>query len=129
MINFARIQEKADSIMDSILDSGIETTITYKMFVSNTYNDSTGMNESTYSEYAIDAIKVDAALQAQMASSMLAGVGFGSGEIHYLIKATDMPRTNIYSPEVLKDFISDADEEKQIKLAQLLMKTFVKLQV
>jgi len=129
MINFARIQEKANSIMDSILDSGIETTITYKMFVSNTYNDSTGMNESTYSEYAIDAIKVDAALQAQMASSMLAGAGFGSGEIHYLIKSTDMPRTNIYSPEVLKDFISDAGEEKQIKLAQLLMKTFVKLQV
>jgi hypothetical protein len=129
MINFDKIREKANSVMDKLLDSGLETTITYKMFVSNTYDDSTGMNESTYSEYAVDAIKVDAALQAQMASSMLAGVGFGAGEIHYLIKASDMPRTNIYSPEVLKDFISDDGEEKQIKMAQLLMKTFVKLQV
>ena len=117
------------SVMDKLLDSGAETTITYKMFASNTYNDSTGMNETTYSEYEMDAIKVDAALQAQMASSMLAGVGFGAGEIHYLIKASDMPRTDIYSPNVLKDFIDDAGEEKQIKLAQLLMKTFVKLQV
>lgn len=128
-MDFTKIQNKATSVMDKLLESGIETTITYKMFVSNTYNDSTGMNESTYSEYEIDAIKMDAALQAQMASSMLAGVGFGAGEIHYLIKASDMPRTNIYSPDVLKDFISDDGEEKQIKLAQLLMKTFVKLQI
>ncbi|MBC8551001.1 MAG: hypothetical protein H8D23_15260 [Candidatus Brocadiales bacterium] len=129
MINFTKIQEKATSVMDKLLDSGAETTITYKMFASNTYNDSTGTNETTYSEYEIDAIKVDAALQAQMASSMLAGVGYGAGEIHYLIKASDMPRTDIYSPNVLKDFIDDAGEEKQVKLAQLLMKTFVKLQV
>lgn len=129
MINFDKIQQKANSVMNKLLDSGLETTITYKMFVSNTYNDATGMNESTYSEYEIDAIKVDAALQAQMASSMLAGVGFGAGEIHYLIKASDMPRTDIYSPNVLKDFVSDNSEEKQIKMAQLLMKTFVKLQV
>lgn len=129
MINFAAIQDKANNIMNQLLDSGLETVIVYKMFVSNTYNDSTGRNESTYSEYEVKAIKVDAALQAQMASSMLAGVGFGAGEIHYLIKASDMPRANIYSPEVLKDFISDNGEEKQIKLAQLLMKTFVKLQV
>ncbi len=129
MINFAKIQEKAASIMDQILDSGIETTITYKMFVAKTFDDSTGMQETTYSEYEVKAIKMDASLQAQMASSMLAGVGFGSGEIHYLIKASDMPRTNIYSPDVLKDFINDAGEEKQIKLAQLLMKTFVRLKI
>lgn len=128
-MDFSDIQQKANSVMDQLLDSGLETTITYKMFVSNTYNDSTGMNETTYSEYEIEAIKVDAALQAQMASSMLAGVGFGAGEIHYLIKASDSPRTNIYNPEVLKDFISDEGEEKQVKMAQLLMKTFVKLQV
>jgi hypothetical protein len=128
-MNFDKIQNKAISVMNNLLNSSIETTIIYKMFISNTYNDSTGMNESTYSEYEIDAIKMDAALQAQIASSMLAGVGFGAGEIHYLIKASDMPRTNIYSPDVLKDFISDDGEEKQIKMAQLLMKTFVKLQI
>jgi hypothetical protein len=129
MINFSRIQDKANNVMTQLLSSGMQTTITYKMFVSDSYNDSTGMNETTYSEYEIDAIKVDATLQAQMASSLLAGVGFGSGEIHYLIKYSDMPRTNVYSPNVLKDFISDAGEEKQIKTAMLLMKTFVKLQV
>lgn len=129
MINFAKIQNKANKVMDLILNSGIKTTLTYKMFVSNSYDDSTGMNTATYNEYSIEAIKIDATLQAQMASSLLAGVGFGSGEIHYLIKYLDMPRTNVYSPDVLKDFISDDGEEKQVKVAMLLMKTFVKLQV
>lgn len=129
MINFAKIQEKANSFMDSLLDSGIETTITYKMFVSDSFDDSTGTTETTYSEYEIDAVKVDATLEAQKTSSMLAGVGFGSGEIHYIIKFSDMPRTNVYSPDVLKDFITDDSEEKQIKSAMLLMKTFVRLQI
>lgn len=129
MINFANIQKKANTIMDQLLASGMQTTIIYKMFVSNTYDDSTGMNTATYEEYEIDAIKVDATLQAQMASSLLAGVGFGSGEILYLIKSSDMPRANVYNPDVLKDFISDNGEEKQVKVAMLLMKTFVKLQV
>ena len=126
MINFAQIQTQANALMDSFLASGMETSITYKKFVSNTYDDSTGMNETTYANYSIDAIKVDATLQAQMASSMLAGVGFGAGEVIYLIKYSDMPRTNVYSPEVLKDFVSDNGEEKQIKTAMLLMKTLVK---
>lgn len=129
MINFASIQNKANNIMDQLLSSGMQTTIIYKMFVSNIYDDSTGMNTATYEEYEIDAIKVDATLQAQMASSLLAGVGFGSGEILYLIKSPDMPRANVYNPDVLKDFISDNGEEKQVKVAMLLMKTFVKLQV
>lgn len=129
MINFARIQTKANKVMDQLLNSGLETTITYKMFVSNTYDDATGMNTSVYNEYEVDAIKMDATLQAQMASSMLAGVGFGSGEIHYLIKQSDMPRTNVYSPDVLKDYIAENGEEKQVKVAMLLMKTFVRLQV
>jgi hypothetical protein len=129
MINFANIQNKANTIMDQLLASGMQTTIIYKMYVSNTYDDATGMNTATYKEYEIEAIKVDATLQAQMASSLLAGVGFGSGEILYLIKFSDMPRTNVYSPDVLKDFISDNREEKQVKVAMLLMKTFVKLQV
>lgn len=129
MINFTSIQNKANSVMDQLLGSGMQTTITYKMFVSNTYDDSTGMNTATYNEYEIDAIKVDATLEAQRASSLMAGVGFGSGEIHYLIKATDFPRSNAYSPDVLKDYISDDGEEKQVKVAMLLMKTFVKLQV
>lgn len=129
MINFTKIQNKANAVMNKLLKSGMETTIIYKMFVSNTYDDSTGMNISTYNEYSLDAIKMDATLQAQLASSMLAGVGFGSGEIHYLIKHTDMPRNNVYSPDVLKDFIVEDGEEKQIKVAMLLMKTFVRLQV
>jgi hypothetical protein len=127
--DFSKIQNKANAFMDKILGSGMETTITYKMFVSDSYDDSTGMKESVYSEYEIDSIKVDASLQAQLASSIMAGISFGAGEIIYLIKHEDMPRTDVYSPNILKDFVSDNGEEKQVKMAVPLLKTFIKIQV
>jgi hypothetical protein len=127
--DFSKIQNKANAFMDKILGSGMETTITYKMFVSDSYDDSTGMKESVYSEYEIDSIKVDASLQAQLASSIMAGISFGAGEIIYLIKHEDMPRTDVYSPNILKDFVSDNGEEKQVKMAVPLIKTFIKIQV
>lgn len=129
MRDFSKIQNKANAFMDKILGSGMETTITYKMFVSDSYDDSTGMKESVYSEYEIDSIKVDASLQAQLASSIMAGISFGAGEIIYLIKHEDMPRTDVYSPNILKDFVSDNGEEKQVKMAVPLIKTFIKIQV
>jgi len=129
MINFNKIRTKANSFMDKILNSGMETTITYKMFVSESYNDSTGQKESTYNEYELNSVKIDASLQAQMASSIMAGISFGAGEIIYLIKYSDMPRTNVYSPNILKDFISDNSVEKQVKTAIPLLDTFIKVQV
>ena len=101
MIDFNKIRTKANSFMDKILNSGMETTITYKMFVSESYNDSTGQKESVYNEYELESVKIDASLQAQMASSIMAGISFGAGEIIYLIKYSDMPRTNVYSPNIL----------------------------
>jgi len=129
MIDFNKIRTKANSFMDKILNSGMETTITYKMFVSESYNDATGQKESTYKEYELDSVKIDASLQAQMASSIMAGISFGAGEIIYLIKYSDMPRTNVYSPNILKDFISDNSVEKQVKTAIPLLDTFIKVQV
>ena len=115
--------------MDRLLGSGMETTITYKLFVSNSYNDSTGVNENTYNEYELESIKIDASLQAQLASSIMAGISFGAGTIIYLIKHSDMPRTDVYSPNILKDFISDNGEEKQVKMAVPMLNTFIKVQV
>ena len=129
MRDFSKIQNKANAFMDKLLGSGVETTITYKMFVSDTYDDSTGMKESVYSEYEIDSIKIDASLQAQLTSSIMAGISFGAGEVIYLIKHEDMPRTDVYNPNVLKDFISDNSEEKQVKMAVPLLKIFIKIQV
>jgi len=129
MIDFNKIRTKANSFMDKILNSGMETTITYKMFVSESYNDSTGQKESVYNEYELESVKIDASLQAQMASSIMAGISFGAGEIIYLIKYSDMPRTNVYSPNILRDFISDNSVEKQVKTAIPLLDTFIKVQV
>jgi len=125
--NFAKIQNKASAFMDKLLGSGLETTIIYKMFVSTSYDDSTGMNETTYQNYEIKAVKVDASLQANLTSSIMSGISFGSGEVIYLIKHSDFPRTNVYDPNVLKDFVSDNSEEKQVKTAVPLVKTFIKV--
>jgi len=87
------------------------------------------MNETTYQNYEIKAVKVDASLQANLTSSIMSGISFGSGEVIYLIKHSDFPRTNVYDPNVLKDFVSDNSEEKQVKTAVPLVKTFIKVQV
>lgn len=129
MRNFAKIQRKAEKFMEGVLSSGVQTVITYKMFVSDVYDDSTGMRESTYSEYEVKSIKIDATLHAQIASSVLAGISFGAGQIIYLIRYADMPRKNLYVPEILKDFVADGDWEKQVKVAVPLLHTFVKVQV
>jgi len=115
--------------MNTILKSGMETTIIYKKFISSVYDDATGMNFANYDEYEIKTVKVDASLQAQMASSILAGISFGAGTIIYLLKQSDMPRTNLYSSEVLKDFVVDNGVEKQVKTAIPLLDVLVKIQV
>ena len=128
MRSFAVIQKKANSFFDRLIRSGLETTITYKKFRSSTYDDATGMQVTTYDEYEVKAIRIDTSLEAQKGSSLTSGA-FGTGEVQYLIKAEDSPRTNVYDPEVLKDFISDEGLEKQVKTAILLVKTFVRFAV
>lgn len=127
--NFSRIQTKAKSFLSRVMKSGAETTITYKLFKSSTFDDETGMNVDVYSEYEIPAVRVDASLQAQLASTILAGVAFSSGEIIYLIQDSEMPRSDPYSPNILKDYILDGDIERQIKNAVPIFDILVKVQV
>lgn len=129
MINFSKLQSKAGSFLDKILKSGAESTVVYKLFQSSDYDDATGMNVDTYSEYEIEAIRVDASLQAQWASTILAGVSFNAGEIIYIVKHSDMPRTDVYSTDILKDYITDNDMDRQIKNAIPIFDILVKIQV
>lgn len=129
MRNFARIQNKAGSFLSRVMNSGAETHITYKLFVSSDFDDETGMNVDTYSEYEVPAIRVDASLQAQLASTILAGVSFNSGEIIYMIQSKELPREDVYSPNILKDYIQDGTVERQIKNAVPIFDILVKVQV
>ena len=127
MKNFAKIQKKANAFFGQLINSGLETTITYKKFRSSTYNDSTGMQETTYDNYAVKAIRTDTTLDATKGSSLTSGAF--NGGIEYLIKVEDCPRTNIYDPEILKDYIVDNGLEKIVKTSVLLVNTFVRIAV
>lgn len=129
MKNFARIQNKAGSFLTRLMKSGIQTEIVYKLFVSSAFNDETGMNEDVYSEFSVPAVRVDASLQAQWASTILAGVSFNSGEILYLVQHKEMPRSDVYSPDILKDYIQDASLERQVKNAVPIFDILIKLSV
>ena len=129
MKNFARIQNKAESFLTKLMKSGIQTEIIYKLFVSSEFNDETGINEDVYSEFSIPAVRVDASLQAQWASTILAGVSFNAGEILYLVQHKEMPRSDVYSPDILKDYIQDASLERQVKNAVPIFDILIKLSV
>lgn len=129
MKNFARIQTKAGNFLSRIMQSGMEIQITYKLYQNSSFDDETGMNVDVYSEYEVPAIRVDASLQAQLASTILAGVAFNAGEIIYLIQHKEMPRSDVYSPNILKDYIQDGTVERQIKNAVPIFDILVKVQV
>lgn len=127
-MNGNRINRHLKKARNAILESdGINVTIIYKKLVSSGFDPSTGTNTDTFEEYELDnVIRSDTALEAQGASTTLSAIGFDSGQKYYFIKIEDMPR-DIYSPDVLKDYIVDNEKEYAIKKAVPMQNILVKI--
>ncbi len=127
---FKVIENKAKSVLNLLFnDADLVTPVTYKKFVSSTYDESTGKTTFTYSEYSIDAIRSNTALEAQGSSTVLSAIGFEAGEMFFYLRAEDMPRTNLYDPEILKDFIITSDNDYAIKKCVPIFNIFCKIRV
>lgn len=128
-INFSNIEKKVKNFLDSAFNSSMSTTVTYKKFESAAYDESTGKTTSNYSEYELDVVRSDTALEAQKASTVLSAVGFSGGEMLMIIKYSDLPR-DPYSKDIIKDFVIDSNNvEYTIKKAVPLFTSFVIIQI
>lgn len=107
----------------------MSTTATYKVFDSAEYDASTGKNVSTYSEYSVDVIRSNTALEAQGASTVLSAIGFDAGEMMFYLRAEDFPRDDFYDPDILKDYIVIGGRSHQIKKCVPVFDVFVAVSV
>lgn len=129
MFNFSQIEKNAKSLLKSLFNSSLSTEVVYKKFESASYDEATGKNTSTYSEYSVDAIRSNTALEAQGASTVLSAIGFEAGEMFFFIMAKDIPRTNLYDQEILKDYIVVDNQDYQVKKCVPVFEIFAKIQV
>lgn len=129
LFNFAQIEKNAKSLLNNLFNSSLSIEVVYKKFESSSNDEATGKNISTYSEYSIDAIRSNTALEAQGASTVLSAIGFDAGEMFFFVMAKDIPRDNLYDQTILKDYIVVDDRDYQIKKCVPIFSIFAKLQV
>lgn len=129
LFNFSQIEKNAKSLLKRLFNSSLSIEVVYKKFESSSYDEATGKNTSTYSEYSIDAIRSNTALEAQGASTVLSAIGFEAGEMFFFIMAKDIPRTNLYDQEILKDYIVVDNQDYQVKKCVPVFEIFAKIQV
>jgi hypothetical protein len=129
VFNFEVIKTLANSLLNQLFNSTVKDAAVYKKFESSTYNASEGQNVSTYTEYSVDVIRSSTALEAQGASTVLSAIGFEAGEMFFFLKASDIPRTNLYDSEILKDYIIIDGRDYQVKKCVPVFDIFAKIQV
>lgn len=127
---FKQIKRQAKSLLNKLFtDKDLITEIVYKKFESAEYDEMTGKNVITYSEYGLSSIRSNTALESQGASTVLSGIGFDAGEMFFFIMAEDIPRDNLYGSEVLKDYIVADGKDYIIKKCVPIFDIFAKVQV
>lgn len=125
-----QVKKPVQKQLNAIFDSGLERTIVYKKLAGETYDPSQGTSVETYENYEIEAIRTSAALEAQGNTSVLSAIGFETGELVYLIRYSDIEQIqDVYSKEILKDFVVDNGTEFQIKNVLPILDLAVKIQV
>ena len=127
---FKHIKNQAISLLNRLFnDSDLTTEVTYKKFDSASYDETTGKNVSTYSEYSVDAIRSNTALEAQGTSSVLNAIGFEAGEMFFYLRKSDIPRNNLYDSEILKDYIVADGKDYQVRKCVPIFDIFARIQV
>jgi len=127
---FKHIKKQANSLLNRLFnDAELTTEVVYKKFESESYDEATGKSTSTYSEYSVDAIRSNTALEAQGTSSVLNAIGFEAGEMFFYLRKSDIPRDNLYDSEILKDYIVADGKDYQVRKCVPIFDIFARIQV
>ena len=128
MAIFKQIQGAVNSILPSLYnDEDLTTTITWKRFKSSEFNESEGVNEDTYTNFAnIAAIKVERETGATSAGRHWppGPYGLASGDVQYLFQFDDVPEN-----ASIRDLIVDGDITYNVKKIYPVFGLIVKVDV
>lgn len=111
---FAQIQSAVDSILPQLYeDEDLTVTITWKVFASSEFNEDTGVNEDTYTDYTdITAIKVEKEIgSTNPGRSYPPGPwAMASGDIQYLFRHNHVP-----DGASIRDLIVEGNQTYSVK--------------
>jgi hypothetical protein len=124
---FGQIQNAVNSILPQLYsDDQLTTQVTWKKFSGSEFNESAGMNEDTYTESSITAIKVE-----KEVGSTNAGRAFppgpwaiATGDVQYLFRHDDVP-----DGASIRDLIVDGDLTYSVKKIYPVFNLIVKVEV
>lgn len=89
---FAQIKNSVNSILPSLYnDEDLRVMITWKKFSASVFNESTGVNEETYVDHIIAAIRIEKETQGMTTGARSGGVPITVGDLVYLFQGPDVP--------------------------------------
>jgi len=92
MAMFAQIKNAVNSILPSLYnDEDLAVTVTWKLFSGSEFNESTGVNVETYTDYSISAIRIEKETQGMTTGARSGGVPITVGDLVYLFQGPDVP--------------------------------------
>lgn len=116
---FSQIRSSVNSILPSLFgDDDLTTTVTWKVFVSDEFDESQGINVDTYRDYAgIKAIKVEKEMHGSgnyLAANVASQMGITLGDNVYLFQADDIP-----TGASIRDVIVETDYGMQYSVKKI----------
>jgi hypothetical protein len=89
---FSQIKGAVNSILPSLYDDDeLAIDITWRKFTGSVFNETTGVNEETYTESTVRAIRIEKETQGMTTGRQSGGVPITVGDVAYLFKGPDIP--------------------------------------
>lgn len=89
---FSQIKGAVNSILPSLYeDDELATDVTWRKFSGSVFNETTGVNEETYTNYTVRAIRIEKETQGAATGRASGGVSITVGGVVYLFKGPDIP--------------------------------------
>ena len=124
---FGQIQNAVNSILPQLYtDEQLTTTVTWRKFAGSSFNEASGVNEDTYTDSTIKAIKVEKEVGSTNAGrSYPPGPwSMASGDIQYLFKHESVPEG-----ASIRDLIVEGDMTYSVKKIYPVFGLIVKVEV
>ena len=124
---FGQIQNAVNSILPQLYtDEQLTTTVTWRKFAGSSFNEASGVNEDTYTDSTIKAIKVEKEVGSTNAGrSYPPGPwSMASGDIQYLFKPESVPEG-----ASIRDLIVEGDMTYSVKKIYPVFGLIVKVEV
>jgi hypothetical protein len=91
---FKQVKRSVNSILPRLFgDEDLVTEVTWKVFTSSTFNESTGVNEDQYEDSELTAIRIDKDIGSSNAGKNFPPGPFAmsTGEVQYLFESGEVP--------------------------------------